>query len=658
MKDLIPRSSAHTAPELRLSWERRARALMTDVAVRAGTERDEDGVLLAVLRLICEATGWPLGHCYLARTPQLLSSTRLWHGAEDPRFAAFVAQTEATDFERGRGLPGRVLELGRPAWIEDVAYDSNFPRAASFLASGLGAAFGFPASAGAQVLAVLEFFADHPEPPDESLLDVLHAIGILTGQHLARCRAEAALARSEARFRAVTDAAKDAVIAADMWGNVSFWSPSATTLLGHDAASMVGQPLDRIIPHGLRQAHRVGLDRLRETGESRLIGRAVEVSALRADGVTVPVELTLGHQAEAGLVTAVIRDISERKAAEAKLLAHQDELRRQHVALQKSHAELIDAQRLMERIFTAYAEILPGTVLDGRYRLEEAIGAGGFGVVYRARQVSLDRPVAVKLFRPASGRVSAEQLRRFQREGPAMLRVRHVNAVSVLDAGVSSEGLPYLVMELLDGRTLAEALEHDGPLSPRRAAIVAAEVAEALSAVHAAGLVHRDIKPENVFLHREGGAIVTRILDFGIARTLDDEPDSERLTHTGRSVGTPAWIAPERLGGEAGDERADVWCTAALLYRCVSGRPPFSRVTHWTAMAALDRVSPLAALDAGIPAALDGLVRAGLAFAPDERPSAADLAAALRELAPSLPDHPVAPTGAPPSPASTTDLTG
>ena len=531
----------------------------------------------------------------------------------------------------------------RPVKVRhDVALDGNFPRAAPFLAAGLGAAFAFPVCADDAVLAVLEFFTDHVVLPDQALLDVLDSVGALVGQLLLRRRSAHALAASEARFRAVADSASDAVIAVDEQGRVSFWSRAAEAMFGRSAAEMLGSTLDLIIPDPLRQAHRVGLGRVRETGVSVLAGRAVEVPALRADGTSFPAELTLGigGAGDARIITAVIRDCTERREAETRLRAQSDELHRQHDALRRSHAELVDAQRLMGRIFSAYAEILPGTILDGRYRLDESIGSGGYGVVYRALHLGLDRPVAVKLFRPASGRVSPDQIWRFQREGAAMCRVRHENAVVVMDAGVSADGLPFLVMELLEGETLAATLGRDRVLTARRALGLASSVARALEAVHAAGLVHRDVKPENVFLQRTDGPEIPKLLDFGIARLMEEADTDARLTETGQVLGTPHYIAPERLSGEPGDQRADIFSLGVLLYHALVGRPPFpSPLQYGWLMAMSVGPPPLRELEPTLPEALDTLLGRVLAMDPDARPNASLLAEALSMLAPMVPDR-------------------
>src|SRR5262249_3068713 len=143
---------------------------------------------------------------------------------------------------------------------------------------------------------------------------------------------------------------------------------------------------------------------------------------------------------------------------EARVKARTAELESANQELAKANRDLLAAQEQADRVFAAYASALPGTVLDGKYRLEDQIGAGGFGVVLRGRHMVLECPVAVKVFRPASGNASAAGLQRFLREGATTARIKHPNAVHVLDSGVSREGVAYLIMELLEGRSLADEL--------------------------------------------------------------------------------------------------------------------------------------------------------------------------------------------------------
>ncbi len=222
-------------------------------------------------------------------------------------------------------------------------------------------------------------------------------------------------------------------------------------------------------------------------------------------------------------------------------------------------------------------DLEPGVLLDGKYLLESKIGEGNFAEVYRATQLKLDRPVAIKLLR--TGDMEDAELReRFLREGRSTCRIEHPNAVSVLDASVTAGGIPFLVTELLRGRTVAAELKLYGPMSEARCAEILLPICDVLAEAHSLGIVHRDVKPENIFLHRSRQGEVVKVLDFGIARWLDDAGAQRRLT-TGAGPGTPAYMAPERFRADhACDGSADVYSLGVMLYKMLCGRLPFEVV--------------------------------------------------------------------------------
>ena len=206
-----------------------------------------------------------------------------------------------------------------------------------------------------------------------------------------------------------------------------------------------------------------------------------------------------------------------------------------------------------------------GRPLGGRYRMEALLAAGGMGEVWSARDLLLDRAVAVKVLGGAfagDGR-AAERLRR---EARAAGRLEHPAIARVLDLGEDG-GRPYLVMELLEGESLAERVARAGPMDPAEAARVVATVADALEAAHRAGVVHRDVKPGNVFLTSDGGI---KVLDFGIASAAGDAA----LT-TGDLIGTAAYLAPERALGHRATAASDVYALGVVLYELLAGRRPF-----------------------------------------------------------------------------------
>ena len=251
-------------------------------------------------------------------------------------------------------------------------------------------------------------------------------------------------------------------------------------------------------------------------------------------------------------------------------------------------------------------------LVGGRYRLGQPIGRGGMGVVYRAFDTKLDRPVAVKLLIEAG----ATNRERFAREVQALGRLAHPNLVRLLDAEPGTQS--YLVMDLIEGTNLAWRLAHE-PTSPEKTARIGAGVASALAYVHSQGIVHRDVKPANVIVDGDGKAYLT---DFGVARLLG----TAGITATGLAIGTPAYLAPEQLrGAEIGPE-ADVYALGLVLIECLSGRPPFEG-TEAEVMAARLYRDP--AVPTGAGQGWRDLLAAMTAATPSERPTAASVAGSL-----------------------------
>src|ERR671938_546857 len=212
------------------------------------------------------------------------------------------------------------------------------------------------------------------------------------------------------------------------------------------------------------------------------------------------------------------------------------------------------------------------TLIGGRYRLHSLLGQGAMGRVWAAHDEVLERGVAVKevLLPPAVPEAEREALvARTLREGRAAARVRHPRVVTVYDV-VEDDDRPWLVLQLLQSRTLADVLATEGPLAPARAALIGLQVLEGLAAVHAAGVLHRDVKPANVLFGPDGGAVLA---DFGVA-TLENDA---AVTSTGLVLGSPAYLAPERARGEAPSPAADLWSLGATLFAAVEGRAPFHR---------------------------------------------------------------------------------
>src|SRR4051812_35507735 len=220
------------------------------------------------------------------------------------------------------------------------------------------------------------------------------------------------------------------------------------------------------------------------------------------------------------------------------------------------------------------SQLAAGTMLAG-YRVESFLGKGGMGVVYVASQLSLDRSVALKLIAPERA-LDPGFRERFLRESRLAASIDHPHVVPVHEAG-EEDGVLYVAMRYVEGADLAALLGADGPLAPERAARVVAQVADALDAAHARGLVHRDVKPANVLVADPGGAEHCYLTDFGL--TKQTAPADTSATQTGTVMGTAHYIAPEQLRGDAVDARTDVYSLGCVLFELLSGRPPFVRDT-------------------------------------------------------------------------------
>ena len=217
-----------------------------------------------------------------------------------------------------------------------------------------------------------------------------------------------------------------------------------------------------------------------------------------------------------------------------------------------------------------------GMVYGGQYRIDERMGAGGMGAVYRGTQLSVDRPVAIKLIAP-SVEQHAQHVQRFRREAEALAKLRHPNTVNLLDFGVTDNGRLFIVMELLSGTDLEQLLAKDGPIPLPEALRLLRQIAQSLSEAHALGIIHRDLKPSNVFLcHVEGGDSFVKVMDFGVAGFQQDEDNARSaLTAKGTVLGTAAYMSPEQAQGWAVDARSDLYSLGVVLFEMLTGRPPF-----------------------------------------------------------------------------------
>jgi len=262
-------------------------------------------------------------------------------------------------------------------------------------------------------------------------------------------------------------------------------------------------------------------------------------------------------------------------------------------------------------------------VVDNKYRVEQLLGRGGMGAVYRARDMRLDRLVALKVVR-AELLGDPEARRRFRREAQIVARLQHPSIVSVFDYGTFVDGGAYLVMELVRGEDLRRVLQREGRLEPQRAILILSSVCAAIEAAHRDGVLHRDLKPENIFL--PVGDMAAKVLDFGVAKVIDrGEPAAggeagTMATAAGSIVGTPAYMAPEQFHGAAPDARTDVFSLGVIAYEMLSGDLPFGRGS--LAEVVLSQARGVRPMPAGtVPAPLDTAVRAALETDPARRPA-------------------------------------
>lgn len=265
------------------------------------------------------------------------------------------------------------------------------------------------------------------------------------------------------------------------------------------------------------------------------------------------------------------------------------------------------------------SETVPAEIAG--YRIESELGRGGMGVVYLARQVFPDRSVALKVLAP--GLAADPDFRdRFVRESNAAASTEHPNIVPIYGAG-ETEGRLYLAMRYVEGTDLADTIRREGPLDVERAVAICRQIASALDAAHARGIVHRDVKPGNVLLDASGHAYLS---DFGLITRNEIETG---ITKTGQFMGSTAYCAPEQIKGENVDARTDVYSLGAVLYECLTGEPPFPRTSEAATLYAHLEESPPrpSAKVAELPAGLDDVVATAMAKRPDERYASAGLLA-------------------------------
>jgi eukaryotic-like serine/threonine-protein kinase len=268
---------------------------------------------------------------------------------------------------------------------------------------------------------------------------------------------------------------------------------------------------------------------------------------------------------------------------------------------------------------------LIGATLDGKYRIDSRISQGGMGTVYRATHVLMDHVCAVKVLHD-SMMTDPSAIPRFQREAKAAARIRHQNAISVMDFGITSDKIVYLVMEYFEGQSLREVLERQGPLSLERTAYIIEHASTALQVAHDLGIVHRDIKPDNIMVRTTPtGVEEVKVLDFGIAKLKDMSGGTEKLTNAGMVIGTPNYLSPEQCRAAELDARSDIYSLGIVSYELLSGTCPFSAPTP-LAVAMMHTTEAPPALGEkvpGLPKAVEDVVLKALAKKPKDRPQTA-----------------------------------
>ncbi len=276
-----------------------------------------------------------------------------------------------------------------------------------------------------------------------------------------------------------------------------------------------------------------------------------------------------------------------------------------------------------------------GRTIAATFRLERLIGEGAMGRVYRAKQLSLGKAVAIKVLHRHLGG-DPRIAKRFHREAKAASRLSHPNSLSIIDFGADDDGTLFIAMELLEGEDLQTIIDHDAPLSPARIADLMKQTLRALDEAHHAGIIHRDLKPENVVVvpSRDGERV--KVCDFGIAKIIEPETRSTAITKDGYVCGTPEYMAPEQARGEEIDHRADVYAAGAMLYQLLCGRVPFKAENALGIITKhlMEIPQPPRKIQPtwGIPRSLQRISLKALEKAPDDRfASAKDMSRAIDE---------------------------
>jgi serine/threonine-protein kinase len=279
----------------------------------------------------------------------------------------------------------------------------------------------------------------------------------------------------------------------------------------------------------------------------------------------------------------------------------------------------------VERSAHNVTDALIGRVIEGKYRIDSKLGAGGMGAVYCATRLVIGDEIAIKILHAEQSDPKATE--RFRREAQAAARLKHPNAVVIHDFGVTDDGLQYLVMELVEGESLRQIIDRQGPLTPSASAEIVDQVCAALDEAHRHHIIHRDIKPDNIIVNVSATGLRVKVLDFGIAKLRDDATGN--LTQTGNILGTPHYMSPEQCLGEELDSLADIYSLGIVLFEMLAGVVPFnSPVSTAVVVQHVNQAPPsLRTLNASISPAVESVVMQALEKRREARPqTAAELA--------------------------------